>query len=132
MSDITFIHKNADSFADLLAESLKGAIKTYNCSNCLKLAYFTLLHKKGRKDNQNKYRLVSILPILEGIHFDQMSVYFIKLLSDQQCRFRKGHSTEHCLLILLEKWRVLLIKVNRFELYYQTSKRYLIASTMNY
>ena len=105
MSDITFIHKNADSFADLLAELLKGAIKTYNCSNCLKLAYFTLLHKKGRKDNQNKYRLVSILPILEGIHFDQMSVYFIKLLSDQQCRFRKGCSAQHCLLNLFQKWK---------------------------
>ena len=40
---ITIIHENADIFADFLAESLKGAIKTYN---------FTILHlyiKKGER-----------------------------------------------------------------------------------
>ena len=33
-----------------------------------------------------------------------MSVYFDTFLSDQQCGFRKGYSTQHCLLNLLEKW----------------------------
>ena len=65
--------------------------------------------KKGRKDNKENYRLVSILPtlskILERILFEQISVYFDKFLSDQQCGFRKGYSTQHCLLNLLEKWK---------------------------
>ena len=65
--------------------------------------------KKGRKDNKENYRLVSILPtlskILERILFEQVSVYFDKFLSDQQCEFRKGYSTQHCLLNLLEKWK---------------------------
>ena len=47
------------------------------------------LHKKGRKDNKENYRPVSILPalskILERILFEQISVYFDKFLSDQQC-----------------------------------------------
>ena len=34
-----------------------------------------------------------------------MSVYFDKFLSDQQCGFRKGYSTQYCLLNLLEKWK---------------------------
>ena len=34
-----------------------------------------------------------------------MLVYFDRFLSDQQCRFRKGYSTQHCLLNLLEKWK---------------------------
>ena len=34
-----------------------------------------------------------------------MSVYFDKILSDQQCKFRKGYCTQHCLLNLLEKWK---------------------------
>ena len=34
-----------------------------------------------------------------------MSVYFDTFLSDQQCGFRKGYSTQHCLLNLLEKWK---------------------------
>ena len=41
---ITIIHENANIFADFLAESLKGAIKTYNFPNCLHL--YT---KKGEK-----------------------------------------------------------------------------------
>ena len=67
------------------------------------------LHKKGRKDNKENYRPVSILPalskILGRILFEQISVYFDKFLSDQQCGFRKGYSTQHCLLNLLEKWK---------------------------
>ena len=43
--------------------------------------------------------------MLERILFEQMSVYFDKFLSDQQCGFRKGYSTQHCLLNLLEKWK---------------------------
>ena len=103
------IHENADIFANFLAESLKGTIKTYNFPNCSKLADITPLHKKGRKDNKDNYRPVSILPtlskILERILFEQISVYFDKFLSDQQCGFRKGYSTQHCLLNLLEKWK---------------------------
>ena len=49
---IAIIHENADIFADFLAESLKGPIKTYNFPNCLKLADITPLHKKGKKDNK--------------------------------------------------------------------------------
>ena len=52
---------------------------------------------------------LSILPTLskisERILFEQMSVYIDKFLSDQQCGFRKRHSTQHCLFILLEKWK---------------------------
>ena len=34
-----------------------------------------------------------------------MSVYFDKLILDQKCKFRKGYSTQHCLLNLLEIWK---------------------------
>ena len=85
------------------------SLTTYNFPNCLKLADITPLQKKGRKDNQESYRPVSILPtlskILEKILFEQIPVYFGKFLSDQQCGFRKGYSTQHCLLNLLEKWK---------------------------
>ena len=79
---ITIIHENADIFVSILAEYLKGAIKTYNFPNCLKLTDIIPLHEKGRKDNKENYRPVSILPILskilERILFEQMSVYFDK------------------------------------------------------
>ena len=104
---IKIIHDNVDIFADFIAESFKGAIKTSTFSNCLKLADITPLHKKWRKDNKENYRPVSILPtlskIFEKIFFEQISVFFDKFLSDQQCGFRKGYSTQLCLLNLLEK-----------------------------
>ena len=87
---ITIIHENADIFADFLAESLKDAIKTYNFPNCLKPPDITPLHEKGRKDNKENYRPLSILPtlskILERILFEQISVSFDRFLSDQQGR----------------------------------------------
>ena len=113
IKEIKRLNKNKvsqiDIFADFLAESLKGAIKTYNLSNCLKLADITPLHKKGREDNKENYRMGTILSTLskisERILFEQISVYFDKVLSGQQCGFRKEYSTQHCLLNLLEKWK---------------------------
>ena len=37
--------------------------------------------------------------------FAQMSTFFDKFLSKQQSGFRKGYSTQKCLLTLLEKWK---------------------------
>ena len=79
------IHDNVDLFADFIVGSLKGTIKTSIFSSCLKLADITPLHKKGRKDNKENYRPVSILPtlskIFEKILFEQMSVFFENFLS---------------------------------------------------
>ena len=36
---------------------------------------------------------------------NQLSTYFEKILSKFQCGFRKGFSTKHCLLLILEKWK---------------------------
>ena len=65
---ITIIHEKADFFADFLAESkTKGATKTFNFPNCLKLADITPLYNKGRKGNKDNYRPVRILPTLSKI-----------------------------------------------------------------
>ena len=37
--------------------------------------------------------------------FDQLKGHFGKLLSKYQCGFRKGFSTQHCLLAMIEKLR---------------------------
>ena len=73
------------------------------------MAYVTPLHKKGKKDLQENYRPVSILPIFfkvfERRMFAKMSHFFDNILSKQQCGFRKGYSTQQCLLAVLEKWK---------------------------
>ena len=73
------------------------------------MADVTPLHKKGKKDLQENYRPVSILPVFSKVFersmFAQMSSFFDNFLSKQQCGFRKGYSTQQCLLALLEKWK---------------------------
>ena len=58
------------------------------------------------KDN---YRSVSILPVFSKLHersmFKQKSEFFENIFSKNQYGFRKGHSTQQCLLAMLEKWK---------------------------
>ena len=67
------------------------------------------LYKKGKKDIKENYKPVSILPnlskIFEKCMFEQMSQFFENIFSKYQCGFRKGFSTQQCLLAMLEKWQ---------------------------
>ena len=53
-------------------------------------------------------RAVSILPVItkifERLIFKQ-SMFFEPVFSKYQCGFRKGHSAQHCLLTMTEKWK---------------------------
>ena len=69
----------------------------------------TPVYKKGNRSNKDNDLPISILPNLSKI-FDkclckQISTYFEDILSKYQCGFRKGHSAQHCLLALIEKWK---------------------------
>ena len=65
--------------------------------------------KKSKKDIKGNYRPVSILrnlsKIFEKCMFEQMSQFFKDIFSKYQCGFRKGFSTQQCLLTMLEKWK---------------------------
>ena len=80
----------------------------------MKYADITLAFKKKDRENVENYRPVSILPVLSKVYercmYDQMYAYLNKILSKWQCGFRQGYSTEHCLLIMTEKWRQCLDK----------------------
>ena len=58
---------------------------------------------------KENFRPVSILPTLskmfEKCMFTQMSTFSDNIFSNQQCDFRKGCSTQHCLLVMLETWK---------------------------
>ena len=103
--------------AEFLCKTVNSAIKSANFPNSLKLADITPLPKKGRKDNKQNYRPLSILPalskIFERILFEQMSGFFDNFLSEQQCGFRKRYSTQYCLL--KKNGKGLLIKISHLE-----------------
>ena len=58
-----------------------------------------LFSRKGQKVIRENYRTISILPlvlkILEIILYKQLTTFFENILSKYQCRFRKGHGTQH-------------------------------------
>ena len=101
--------ENIDIFADFSCTSINSAIKSSSFPSSLNLADVTPVHKKGRKDMKENFRPVSILPTLSKFFgkcmFTQMSSYFDNFFSNQQCGFRKGYSTQHCLLVMLETWK---------------------------
>ena len=106
---IKFLKENSDIFSNFLCCSFNNSIKLSISPEILKHADITPLYKKGKKDIKGNYRPVSILPnlskIFEKCMFEQMSQFFENIFSKYQCGFRKGFSTQQCLLAMLEKWK---------------------------
>ena len=106
---IKLLKENVDIFSDFVCTSFNSSINVSKFPENLKLADITPTYKKGKKDIKGNYRPVSILPNLSKIFekhiFKQMSHFFENRLSKYQCGFRKGFSTQHCLLAMLEKWK---------------------------
>ena len=75
----------------------------------LKLADVIPIHKTDDKNIMKNYRPVSLLPIIsklfEKIMYKQISSYVDNFLSPYLFGFRKGHSTEQCLIKMLETWK---------------------------
>ena len=64
--------------------------------------------RENQKPQQKE--TVSILPVLskifEKLMSEQLYTFFENILPKFQCGFRKGYSTQHCLLLMLEKWKL--------------------------
>ena len=57
--------ENSDIFSSFLCISFNSSIKTLAFPQCFKLADITPLYNKGKNDQKENYRLVSICPKLE-------------------------------------------------------------------
>ena len=106
---IKIIKLNKDIFSDVISYLFNLSLKQCTFPDPLKLAHVTPIFKKGDKNVINNYRPVSILPniskVFEKLLYNQMSEYFENILSKFQCGFRKNISTQHCLMLLVEKWK---------------------------
>ena len=75
----------------------------------LKVADVTPIPKTKEKTSFKQYRPVSLIPIISKLYernmFDQISAYIEKNLSPYLSGYRKGHSTEHCLMVMIETWK---------------------------
>ena len=113
------VKENADIFANVLVSSFNDSTEKSNFPYILKNASRTPLFKKGDRNSKDNYRQVSVLPnifkIFERTIFRQLSNYMDQLLSNFQCGFRKGYSTQYCLLLsMLEKWKSAVDKGKSF------------------
>ena len=100
--------------------------------NCLKLADFTPLFKKGAHTPKNNYRPVRILPVFsisEKLLQKQLLVFF-DILSKFQSSFRKVYGTYSCLLVMLEFWKDAADKKKHLECCKQTCQNHSIVFDM--
>ena len=74
-----------------------------------KFANVTPVFKKDNRNQKDNYRPISILPIIskifEKLICRQLSNHFDNIFSKFQCGFRKGFSAQHCLLLMIDKWK---------------------------
>ena len=110
------IAENKDICSLYLHEIYNNTIMESNFPSSMKNADITPVHKKGDKTDKQNYRPVSILSsfskLFEKNMCDDINQYMNSKLSPYLCGFRKGYSTEYCLIIMLEKWKKALDKHN--------------------
>ena len=98
---------------DIISAPLKNmfndAIKSEKYPKPFKTADVTALPKTRDKQNKKKYRPVSLTPIFSKLFerhmYEQMSEYAGGFLSPYIFGYRKGHSTEQCVMVMIEVWK---------------------------
>ena len=105
---------NKDLFSHFIYHNFNNSLFSSNFPSNFKAADILPTHKKKDKSDMVTYRLISILPTFSKIYercmYDQMYKYFYQILSKYQCGFRQDYNTQHCLLMMVEKWKEALDK----------------------
>ena len=106
---VIILKENADYFAEYISIQCNDSVNSSKFPFSFKCANITPIFKSEPRNHKTNYRPVSISPIVskifEKIMNNQPITYLKKILSKFQCGFRKGVSTQHCLLLMLEKWK---------------------------
>ena len=112
------IKENADIFSHFLYPSVNACINNDDFPTFLKHANIIPAFKKGSKNIKDNYRPISILKniskVYERIMFKQIGEYMDPFFSKFLCGFRKGFSTQQCLIAFIEKWKSAVYKGKYF------------------
>ena len=110
-----------DIIAGHLSDIYNNSRYDKNFPKSLKFSDITPIYKKEGRTKKENYRPVSLLPIVSKLFernmYNQIHSYIDKYLSPYLFGFRKGHSTEQCLNIMLESWKKALDKKNVLQLF---------------
>ena len=111
---VKLIKSNKDLFLILYTTISLTPCSVQIFASNLKAADILPTHEKKDKSDIENYRPISILPTLSKIYercmYDQMYKYFDQILSKYQRCFPQGYNTQHCLLMMVEKWKEALDK----------------------
>ena len=103
------LKESNDIVSHYLPSIYNDSIKFNNFPVSLKYADVIPIHKEKETTMKKNYRPVSLLPILskiyEGKMYDSIFSYIEQFLSPYLFGYRKGHSTQQCLLVMIETWR---------------------------
>ena len=106
---VKILKENAEYFAEYICLQFNEAICAAKFPASFRLANITPVFKQGSRNQKENYRSISILPIIskifEKLICRQLSNHFDNILSKFQCGFRKGYSPQHCLLLMIDKWK---------------------------
>ena len=104
------IKENADIFIDFIYLSINVSINNGDFSSFLRVANVIPVFKKDCKNSKDNYRPISRLKNISNVYertlFKQIGTFMDNFFSKFQCGFRKGYSTQQCLLALVEKLEV--------------------------
>ena len=108
------LKQNIDLYLDIITAIFNKSTVECSFPNKLKLADITPAHKKGDVTDKSNYRPISLLPaiskLFEKLYATQIGSHMEKYFSKYLCGFRKGLSTQYCLLVMIEKLKSALDK----------------------
>ena len=106
---VKILKENSDFFAEYIYLRFNEAVDSSKFADFFKYVDITAGFKQGLQNQANNYRPISILPVIskifEKIICGQLSNYFDNILSKFDFGFRKGYSPQHCLLLMIDKWK---------------------------
>ena len=98
-----------DIVCNYLSSIYNNSKNNQNYPLSLKVADVTPIHKAKERTLLKNYRPVSLIPVISKLYernmYDQIISYMDKFLSPYLFGYRKGHSTEQCLFIMIEMWK---------------------------
>ena len=105
---------NIDLYIDINTNIVNKGILECTFPNLLKLAGLIPAYKNGDVTDKSNYRPISLLPaiskLFEKLYAEQINKYMHNYFSKYLCGFRRGLSTQYCLLLMIEKIKKALNK----------------------
>ena len=109
---VKILKNNSEICSPFLNSILNASFDNGAFPNTLKISDVLSIFKSTDSTLMTNYRPVSVLPspskIFERVMQGQIVGYIDKYISKYLCGYRKGYSTQHALILLLEKWKYAL------------------------